>query len=252
MLRSSRAALAVGLGLLGVAGLVAPTLGQQRDGGVSQTATGTAPAAPRTAPVAVIGTIDMDNVLRSYDKFKYTMEQTQAEALARHNELMKLANEGKSQSEMLPKLAAGSPDAKKIEERITLLQAQFEAGRTQAQRDFERKDAELLAMMYNEIQTMAAAIAKQRHMTFVVKYSAAPASGTDPKTVEAALFRSVVYADPAMDVTADVVKWLNHYYKQAGGLPPKGNPGTAAAAAAAGPGAAAPASANGGAAPVQR
>jgi outer membrane protein len=232
MLKTSRAAVAVGLGLLGVAGLVAPTLGQQ-DGTVRQAAT--TATAPKAASTAVIGTIDMDSVLRSYDKFKYQMEQTQAEALSRHNDLMKIANEAKGQSEMLTKLAQGSPDAKKIEEKMTQLQAQFEAGRAQAQRDFERKDAELLATMYNDIQTMAAAVAKQRGMTFVVKYSATPASGTDPKTVEAALFRSVVYADPAMDVTADVIKWLNYYYKQNGGPAPKGTAAPTAAAPGASP-----------------
>ncbi|MDX2038581.1 MAG: OmpH family outer membrane protein [Isosphaeraceae bacterium] len=246
MLRSSRAALAVGLGLLGMVGLVAPSMGQQ-DSRVRPAANaGTAPAAKPVGP-AVIGTLDMDAVLRSYDKFKYQMEQTQAEALNRHNDLMKLATEAKSQSEMLSKLAPGSPDSKKIEERITQLQAQFEAGRTQAQRDFERKDAELLATMYNDIQTMSAAVAKQRNMSFVIKYSATPASGTDPKTVEAALFRSVVYADPAVDVTADVIKWLNYYYKQNGGPAPKGTGPAPTTTPAAG---AAPAAATSAAAPA--
>lgn len=241
MLNSTRAAVALGLGLVGVAGLVGRSVGQDGVRQAANTAT-TAPAsgqptAPKPAGPAVIGTIDMDAVLKNYDKFKVSMEATQAEAMARQKDLMNIMSEGQAEAEKLQKLAPGSLDEKKIRDRMTALKAQLEAGKEQAQQEFMRKDAELLATMYNEIQQMSAAVAKQRNMNFVVKYSATPAAGSDTKSIEAALFRAVVYADPRLDVTSDVTYWLNERYKRSGGPAPKGN---AAPATAVAPGATTP------------
>jgi len=219
MLKSTRAALAVGLGLVGVVGLVAQTQGQ--DGAVRQT-NGTAPAAPKAAVPTVIGTLDMDSVLKNYDKFKVSMETTQAEVQVRHNELLKIANEAQAESEKMQKLAPGGLDEKKIQDKITSLKAQLNAGKESAQMEFARKETEILATMYNEIQGMSAAVARQRKITLVLKYSAAPASSTDPKSIEAALFRSLVYADPGLDLTSDVTHWLNYRYREARGPAPKG------------------------------
>src|ERR1700761_5766456 len=99
MRNSTRAALALGLGLVGVAGMVVPSMGQQPgDGSVRQAAGNSAaavqPKAPAPAPAAVIGTIDLEKVLKEYDKFKVGMEGIEADAMARSNELMKLQNEG--------------------------------------------------------------------------------------------------------------------------------------------------------------
>ncbi len=237
MVKTTRAALAIGLGLVGVVGLVGQSVGQDgvRRAANTPDATSTAkPAAPKATSPAVIGTIDMDSVLKNYDKFKVSMEATQAEAMTRHNELMKIATEGQGEAEKLQKLAPGSLDEKKIQDKITSLKAQLQAGKEQAQAEFSRKDAELLATMYNEIAQMTGLVAKSQGMNYVVKYASTPASGSDPKSIEAALFRAVVYADPKVDITNNVTYWLNKRYQEAGGIAPKGNaaPATAVAPAA--------------------
>ena len=224
MRNSTRAALAIGLGLVGVAALVGQSVGQ--DAQVRQTNGTAAPvSAKAAAPAAgLIGTIDMDFVLKNYDKFKYIIETENAEAYNRQNDLMKIANEARSESEKLAKLAPGSLDEKKIQDKMTSLKAQFEAGREQAQAEFSRKEVDALAAVYNDMQAMAAGVAKQRGMSFVMKYSNTPAKATDPKSVEGALSRSILYADSRTDITPDVVKWLNYRYKESGGPQPKGLP----------------------------
>ncbi len=237
MRNSTRAALALGLGLVGVAGLVAPSMGQQgQDGGVRQaasTAAGAAqPTAPKPAPAAVIGVIDLNLVARNYDKLRVAQEAIQADAMARSNDLMKLQQEGAAEVEKLKKLAPGSLDQKKIEERLSELKAKIQAVKEQAQMEFERREAEISATTYNEIQKMAEGVAKQRGMNLVVQFSATPPSGNDPNALQMAMMRSVVVADQKLDLTADVTKWLNHYYRQSGGPAPKGTAANPAAGAA--------------------
>ncbi len=237
MLRSTRAAVAVGLCLVGVAGLVSRSLGQQQDAKVRPAASNPAPAA---APAAVsIGSIDMDGVLKNYDKFKVATETLRSEALARHNDLMKLATEAKQQQETLVRLTPGSLDAKKCEDKITQLKAQFEAGRENAEREFTQKEAETMATIYNEVAEMARGVANQRGMTFIVKYSDQKVAGTDPNSVMAAMSRTILYADARVDITNDTVRFLNYKYKASGGQPPKAT----APAGAAAPGVGAPAAA---------
>jgi Skp family chaperone for outer membrane proteins len=241
MLRLTRATLAMGLCLVGVAGLVGRSFGQQ-DAKV-RPASNPAPAADASAAMippkpASIGSIDIDRVLKDYDRFKVANETIRAEALERHNSLMKLATEAKQEQEKYQRMTPGSPDAKKCEDRITQLKAQFEAGRENAEREFTQKEAETMATIYNEVAIMAKGVAKQHGMAFVVKYSDQPASGSEPNSVVAAMSRTILYADPSVDITPEVIKWLNYKYKASGGQAPKnnvvnlpGNPGAPAAPA---------------------
>ncbi len=236
MRNSTRAALALGLGLVGVAGLVAPSMGQQAgDAAVRQsagTAAGAQPKAPVSAP-AVIGVIDLNVVAKNYDKLKVAMEKIQADAMARQNELMKLQSEGAGEVEKLKKLAPGSLDQKRIEEKLSELKAKMAATKEQAQMEFERREAEISATTYGEIQRMAQGVAKTRGMNMVLQYSATPPSPNDPNALQMAMVRSVVVADPKLDLTNDVIYWLNKYYKESGAPAPKGNTPAAAPAPAA-------------------
>ncbi|WP_435016197.1 OmpH family outer membrane protein [Tundrisphaera sp. TA3] len=245
MTRSTRVALVVGLGLVGAAGLVGRSVAQQpqQDPKLRQAAT-TAPAGPASVS---IGTIDMDSVLKNYDKFKVATQTLQAEAMARQNELMKIMAEAKSTQEMYQKLTPGSPDAKKCEDKITMLEGQFEAGRKNAEREFTQKESETMAGIYNEIQKFARYIAQQRGMTFVIKFTDQEAKGSEPNSVMAVMSRTVLYADARVDITAQVTNTLNEAYRKAGGVAPKPEP---AAAGAAAPGAAARPAPAAGAAPA--
>ena len=225
MIRSTRVALAFGLGLAGVAALVGRSVAQQQDPKVRPAATTSA-----SGPASVsIGTIDMDSVLKNYDKFKVATQTLQAEAMARQQELMKIMSEAKTTQEMYQKLAPGSPDAKKCEDKITMLEGQFEAGRKNAEREFTAKESETMAGIYNEIQKFARYIAQQRGMTFVVKFTDQEAKGSEPNSVMAVMSRTVLYADARVDITSQVTTTLNDAYRKAGGVAPKPDPAPAAA-----------------------
>ena len=131
--------------------------------------------------------------------------------------------------------------SKKIEERISELKAKGQATKEQAQLDLSRKEAEVFASTYSEIRRMAEGVAKQRGINMVVQASAAEVTASNPKSIEAALFRTVIYSDSKVDLSNDVIHWLNYYYKKSGGPAPKGRDASGAPAAA-------PASANAGAA----
>ena len=171
------------------------------------------PAAP-PAPVApVIGTVDIELVFKSYDKVKVSNKEYNAALLARKNELMRIMSEAQEEAQMLSKLAPGTEDYKKHENRVTELKARHEAGREQAEREFAQRQAEAMATLYKEIQEMVKKVAQWRKMNYVVKVSNQPITGTDPNSVMAAISSTLVYADTRNDITNDVIYNLNRFYK---------------------------------------
>ncbi len=134
---------------------------------------------------------------------------------------MKFMTEAQQESEMLAKLAPGSVDYKKHEDRITQLKAQHEALREQSEREFTVREAEMLATLYKEIQAMVQRMARYRGMTYIIRVSNDPITGSNPNSAMMAIERTVVYADTSNDISNDVVYNLNLMYKAAGGTAPK-------------------------------
>ena len=243
MLRSTRAALAVGLGCVGVAGLVGQSVAQQGDGGVrrvaaANSAAGVPAAAPVAMPAVSIGTLDVEGVFRSYDKVAVRGEDLNAEVMLRYGELSKLANEGKLEQEKLGNIKPGTADAQKCEQRMVQLKAQIEAGRQNAEREFTQKETETMTSIYNEVADMTARVAQKHGMTFVVKYNEGKIQSNEPNSAMSQMSKTFIYADPRVDLTKEVIGYLNQTYKLSGGRVPKPQaPGAAA------PGANAPAAA---------
>jgi Skp family chaperone for outer membrane proteins len=238
MVVSTRAIAAVGLGVVGMAVLVGPSLGQQSQDPAIKKAASQA-TAPRPPAPATVGSVDIAAVFKGYDKVKVNSEEFKSAVMAKKGELMKFMSEAQQESEMLAKMTPGSVDFKKHEDRITQLKAQHEASREQYEREFTMREAEMLATLYKEIQAMVGRIAQYKGMTYIVRVSNDPVTGANPNSAMMAIERTIVYADPRNDITNDVVYNLNLAYKAAGGTPPKpSTPGSGSTtpAAPAGPG----------------
>jgi outer membrane protein len=204
MRMSSRAAWALGLGLLGVAGLVGRSFGQAEKSAGQ--------AAVKPIPPAIIGCVDMDAIFKGYDKVKFVQDQLKGEALAKQAQLQQVNAQLKTITKKLDSLTPGSADYKKEEAEFARLKSQLETDTQLAQRDFQQKEAEALATLYKEIAEMVAAVAKVRKITYVVRVSNEPINGSDPNSVMAAMARSMVYSDPDADITSWVVSNLNRRY----------------------------------------
>jgi Skp family chaperone for outer membrane proteins len=218
-----RKILAIGLSLTGVVYLAAPSQGQapKGDAGVRATSSNGASGnrtggALKQATPTVIGTIDLDQVFKNYDKVKACMKDLQSQIQVRKAELMKYDEQGRQEMELLRKFQPGSTDYRKHEDRITELKAKIDASREQYQREMELRQAETMAILYQEVEAYAGWVAKQRGITHVMVASSARPSGSDPNSVLAAVNRPVIFADRRNDITEDVITYLNQTYNKMG------------------------------------
>jgi outer membrane protein len=213
---------AIGLSLAGVIYLVAPSQGQGPKGDARVQATaangnsGRTAGALKPATPTVVGTVDLDQVFKNYDKVKAAMKDLSSQIQIRKGELMKYDEEGRQEMELMRKFQPGSADYRKHEDKLTELKAKIEAGREQYQRELELRQAETMAILYQEVQMYAGWVAKQRGITHVMVASNTRPSGSDPNSVLAAVNRPVIYADPRNDITDDVVLYLNQTYNKMG------------------------------------
>lgn len=229
----------LGLGVSATAQQQAQDRGVQRTaaGGTGATANagGTSSSGPAPAIAPVFGSIDMDAVFKNYEKVKATSDEMQAKALAKQQELQKMVADMKAAAEKQSSLAQTSPEFKKFDQQLTQMKIQAEAAQQQAQKELAQMEAEALAGLYREIQSMVARVAAWRGMTYVVKVSNEPVTGADPNAVMAAMSRTVVYSDPRNDITQQVVQYLNVEYRKAAGTQARPAGGAAPAAGAAAP-----------------
>ena len=216
-----RASLPATLGLAGAAGLLisAGALAQAPDEAV-QKANTSAPSATKALAPAVIGTIDMDQVLKKYDKAKAMDEKLKSEVLVEQEKLSKLVEEAKSASEQIQRLKQGTPDFQKLADQLTDLKIRLEAGKQSAQERMETKVAESMTTILEDIKKVTAKVANKYNMVYVLRVSKAPVGGADQRSVGMSMAEPVVYSDPKADISDEVATYLNYYYKVSGGVAP--------------------------------
>lgn len=200
-----------------------------QDGAV-QKASADAAGTRKGLPAAIVGVIDMDAVFKGYHRVEFVRQQIESEATLKKADLNKIQGEAQQVAKAMAELQPGTADFKNHDAKLTKLQADFNAAREQAQRDFAMREAEALAMIYKEIQAMVESVAKHNRMNFVLRVSNEPVTGADPQSALAAMSRSVVWSDGSSDITTMVVKLLNQNYEAAGGQ--RANPASTAAPAA--------------------
>jgi outer membrane protein len=213
---SSRAAWALGLGLFGAALLAGQSHGQNNpaDSSVRKTSNAQSATAPQLLEPARIGWIDLDKVMREYKKVKFTSAEFTKDAEKKRIQLDRLNSELRQVTKELEAMAPNSNDFKAKESKFTQLKAQLDAEQNQAQIEFARREAELLGTIYKEVQDMAAAVARYKKMSYVMRVSNESITAAEPKSVIAAMARTVVYADPKCDITEMVILNLNDRYER--------------------------------------
>lgn len=215
---SPRAASAMGLGLLGVAVVVSAAYAQQGDGAVRKTAgAGTATAPPASFPKAVVATIDLESVLRGYEKAKFLVDQLKAEGIAKEGQLKGVYTEAQQLAKELDALPPGTKDFKEREAKLTELKLKLQAGGETLKREQQAKYIEIMANSYKEAQVMTMRYATGKGITCVLKNNSEPVKSTDPDSVMAMMAQPVMYCDASLDITRSVLYNLNKEYTEAGG-----------------------------------
>jgi Skp family chaperone for outer membrane proteins len=182
---------------------------------------GAAPTAGAATPMR-IGAVDIEKIFDGYEKTRFLKKQLETEMVARNAELTKLRSGLTALGQELQGLDPNGNDFRTKEAEATKLNAELTASMQQAKADFSRKQAEALATIYKDVQSMSDLVMQHYGFQMVVKVSNTPPSASDPNSVMEAMANSILCHSPSIDITNVVLTNLNAQYKKQGGtvVPP--------------------------------
>jgi len=171
---------------------------------------GRATAQQATAIPTRIGLIDLDHILKNYQKFQKLVEELNAEVRQKESDIRAMQNELQMLIKQQQAQKPDSPLYAQYQAEATKKRAEIEAAVANAQREFARRQAAIYHSTYSEIEAAVQRYAQSVGLTMVIRSSRPqPVSPNDPQAVFREMARPVVYSHPAHDITDQVLAILN-------------------------------------------
>ncbi|MFM7109386.1 MAG: OmpH family outer membrane protein [Planctomycetaceae bacterium] len=175
-------------------------------------AAGQPPAAARaaaTVPAAHTAVIDIGYIFKNHARFKAAMDKMKDEVLAAENALKGERDRINNLMEQLKGLNVGTPDYKKLEAEVAKAQGDFNVNAQLQKKDFMDREAKVYMQVYAEIEQAVGQFARQHGIAVVHRFDGDPVDGTDRNRILGNITRPIVYHDPQIDITSDILRMLN-------------------------------------------
>ncbi len=176
-----------------------------------------------------IGVVDVDYIFENYKKVNAEMEELKDEVRKIEEKLKIMQRTGQDEFEVFKTLKDGSPEKKAKEEKLTELQARFDAKRKSSQNELKREQAKMQLTIYQEIQDAVKVVANHNNITLVVKASRNESgSASDPARTQVMMNQACIFHRKQDDMTETVLNLLNKKYlrenpEAANAVTPAGN-----------------------------
>jgi Skp family chaperone for outer membrane proteins len=179
---------------------------------VSSTALAQAPAAgPRTAagPANLTAVIDVGYIFKNHARFKAAMDKMKDEVMAAENGLKAERDRINGLMEQLKGFNVGTPEFKKLEAEVAKAQGDFNVTAQLQKKDFMDREAKVYLQVYNEIEQAVSQFARQHGIAVVHRFDGDPVDSSDRNRILGNITKPIVFYDPQVDITPDVLKILN-------------------------------------------
>lgn len=176
-----------------------------------------------------IGVVDVDYIFENYKKVNAEVEELKDEARKTDEKLKVMQRQGQDKYEEYKTLKDGSSEKKAMEERLTQLQALFDAKKKSFQNEIKREQAKMQLTIYQEIQDAVKVVANHNNITLVVKASRnETGSASDPMRTQVMMNQACIFHRKQDDMTETVLNLLNKKYlrenpEAANAVTPAGN-----------------------------
>ena len=187
----------------------------------------TASLADRGAPPkgATIAIVDLEKLINGLDEKRAKGEQFQGAFDAKKTELEALKKKIEERETAVKNMAPGAARTKGAEElRDMIIRAEMEA--QLANRKLDLQQADLFLELYEKVNEAIATLSKQNgyHLVFVSDESAKVPKGNSETVLRGITMKRMLYVDDALDITDEVVRFMNNSFAAAGGKAPPAAP----------------------------
>lgn len=188
---------------------VAGALGATAVHAQAQPAPAAAPAARATAPASHSAVIDVGYIFKNHARFKQAMDKMKDEVMQAENALKAERDRINSLMETLKGFNVGTPEYKKLEAEVAKAQGDFSVNAQLQKKDFMDREAKVYLQVYNEIERAVSQFARDNGIAVVHRFDGDPVDSADRNRILGSITKPIVYYDPQIDITPDVLRMLN-------------------------------------------
>lgn len=173
------------------------------------------PAAPRPAaarpatPASHAAVIDVGYIFKNHARFKTAMDKMKDEVLAAENLLKAERDRINGLMEQLKGFNVGTPEHRKLEAEIAKAQGDFSVNAQLQKKDFMDREAKVYLQVYSEIEKAVSQFARENGIAVVHRFDGETVDNSDRNRILGSITKPIVYYDPQVDITPDILKMLN-------------------------------------------
>jgi Skp family chaperone for outer membrane proteins len=170
-----------------------------------------APAAQThsAGPATAVAVIDVGYVFKNHARFKAAMDKMKDEVMAAENGLKSERDRINGLMEQIKGFNVGTPEYKKLEAEIAKAQGDFNVNAQLQKKDFMDREAKVYLQVYTEIEKAVEQFAREHRIAVVHRFDGEPVDNSDRNQILRGITKPIVYLEPGIDITPDVLKMLN-------------------------------------------
>ena len=170
-----------------------------------------APAAQAhsAGPATAVAVIDVGYVFKNHARFKAAMDKMKDEVMAAENSLKAERDRINGLMEQLKGFNVGTPEFKKLEAEIAKAQGDFNVNAQLQKKDFMDREAKVYLQVYTEIEKAVEQFAREHRIAVVHRFDGEPVDNSDRNQILRGITKPIVYLEPGIDITPDILKMLN-------------------------------------------
>ena len=180
---------------------------------VESSAFGQMPAPPQASaaagPAAHVAVIDVGYIFKNHNRFKAAMDKMKDEVMAAENGLKAERDRIGGLMEQIKGFNVGTPEYKKLEAEIAKAQGDFNVNAQLQKKDFMDREAKVYLQVYTEVEKAVEQFAREHRIAVVLRFDGEPVDGSDRNQILRGITKPIVYLEPGIDITPDVLKMLN-------------------------------------------
>jgi Skp family chaperone for outer membrane proteins len=170
---------------------------------------GQAPAARPATPASHVAVIDVGYIFKNHARFKQAMDKMKDEVMAAENALKAERDRINGLMEQLKGFNVGTPEYKKLEAEVAKAQGDFSVNAQLQKKDFMDREAKVYLQVYNEVERAVSQFARDNGIAVVHRFDGDPVNATSREQILGSIMKPIVYYDPQIDITPDILRMLN-------------------------------------------
>jgi Skp family chaperone for outer membrane proteins len=166
-------------------------------------------ASPSATPASHVAVIDIGYIFKNHGRFKAEMDKMKDQVLAAENGLKAERDRINGLMEKLKGFNPGTPEYRQLEGEVAKAQGDFSVNAQLAKKDFMDREGKVYLAVYSEIERAVAQFSKENGIAVVHRFDGEPVDGADRNRILGSITKPIVYYDPQIDITPDILKMLN-------------------------------------------